>query len=327
MHRVLRLLALALMLTLVMSGAGGAMARAAGQSTPGSGTPGSGTPTAGSGPAIGTPVAIVDETSGDPLATITVTSVTDPFKGYSAYGKPDRGYRWVAVEVSVTNASETDPFPSPSYTLAISCPDGLVVAVGSVDLANGSDVTPLSTDDVAPKDTISGTVFFMVPTDEEIGSVVYADSTHFTLLGTESGVTMPKIGDDVKIVDSTGADYGTATVSRFDDPFTGNDPRSKPNRGYRYVAATVEITNTSGGDLDINAGQIFIQTSEGLLYTATGLSLASDSKVTPLNGDTVADGKTLSGTVFFEVPEGVDVTGVLFQADSSTMLNIGDPSA
>ena len=324
MRFVSRLVALTLALLLVLGGAGTVFA----QSTPEAGTPTSGTPAAGSrgGPAIGTDVTILDADTGDKVATISVDKVTDPFNDYSQYSKPDRGNRFVAVDYTITNTG-SDSFDNPAYDLSLATTDGELLTSTYVQPKDGSTVKPLATDAIKAGDSISGTLFYLVSNDLTVGGLVYAGSGHYTALASVDGLPNPAIGDTITISDTSGNDLATASVTQYIDPFKEYDQYSKPDRGNRDVAVTVKVTNTSGSDLDVSSYTFSLQTSEGLLYSTAYVQPKDGSKVTPFADGTVADGDSISGTIFFMIPDNVEVTGIFFQPDSGIMVNLGNPNA
>lgn len=324
MRFVYRLVALALALVLVLGGAGTAFA----QSTPESGTPTSGTPAAGSrgGPAIGTDVTILDADTGDKVATISVDKVTDPFKDYSQYSKPDRGNRFVAVDYTITNTG-SDAFASPAYDLGLATTDGYVLGTTYVQPKDGSKVEPLSTDSIAKGDSVSGTLFYLVPNDLKVGGLLYTDSGHLTDLAGVDGLPNPAIGDSIKVSDTSGNALAEASVTKYIDPFKDYDQYSKPDRGNRDVAVSVKVTNTSGSDLDVSAYTFSLQTSEGLLYSTAYVNPKEGSDLKAFEDGTVADGDSISGTIFFMIPTDVEVSGIFFQPDTGIVVNIGNPNA
>ena len=327
MRYVHRLVALALALTLVLGGAGTAFAQSTPTSgTPETGTPTSGTPAAGGGPALGTAVSILDADTGDEIATISADRVTDPFKDYSQYSKPDRGNRFVAVDYTITNTG-SDALDSPAYDLKLATTDGYLLDSTYVEPKDGSKVTPLATDPINSGDSLSGTLFYLVPNDLTVGGLVYAGSGHYTALASVDGLANPAIGDSIKISDTSGNALATASVTRYVDPFKDYDQSTKPDRGNRDIAVTVAVKNTSGSDLDVSSYDFSLQTTEGLLYSTAYVTPKDGSKVTPFADGTVADGDSISGTVFYMIPDGVDVSGVFYQPDSGIVVNIGNPNA
>ena len=61
----------------------------------------------------GTPVTILD-TTGAPMAEVTVNGVTDPFTGYESFSAPARGSRYILLDVTVTNTGSGLLTTSPS---------------------------------------------------------------------------------------------------------------------------------------------------------------------------------------------------------------------
>lgn len=74
----------------------------------------------------GTPVSIID-TSGAPVAEVTVNGVTDPFTGYDSSSAPPRGSRYILVDVTVTNLGAGVLSTSPSDFWVVDA-DGFVLS-------------------------------------------------------------------------------------------------------------------------------------------------------------------------------------------------------
>ena len=74
----------------------------------------------------GTPVTIMD-TSGAPMAEVTVNGVTDPFTGYESSSAPQRGSRYILLDVTVTNTGASVLSTSPSDFWVVDA-DGFVLS-------------------------------------------------------------------------------------------------------------------------------------------------------------------------------------------------------
>lgn len=325
MRLMYRTMTLLLALTLVLGGASAAVARDA---TPESGTPASGTPAAGSGPSIGTPVTIIDADTGDDVAKITVDKVTDPFEDYDKYSAPDRGSRVVAVDYTIKNLVKNDSFDSPTYDLSVSTVNGLLLGFAYVSPAEGADVTPLSTDDIKGGESTSGTLFYVLPEDLKIAGIYYTAYGHLTNLANIDAAASPAVGDEVTVVNTDGDDYARVKIDKYIEPFEDYDRYSAPESGQHDVAVTVSLTNLLKNDgIDFGPSDFTLQTSDGLLYSTSYVTPSDESKNTPLENDRVGGGDSASGTIFFTVPDDIEVTGVYYQPDFGIMANIGNPSA
>ncbi len=76
--------------------------------------------------APGTAVTILD-TTGAPMAEVTVNGVTDPFTGYESFSAPQRGSRYILLDVTVTNTGSGVLSTSPSDFWVVDA-DGFVLS-------------------------------------------------------------------------------------------------------------------------------------------------------------------------------------------------------
>jgi hypothetical protein len=74
----------------------------------------------------GTPVTILD-TTGAPMAEVTVNGVTDPFTGYESFSAPQRGSRYILLDVTVTNTGSGVLSTTPSDFWVVDA-DGFVLS-------------------------------------------------------------------------------------------------------------------------------------------------------------------------------------------------------
>ena len=327
MSTMQRLAAIALAFVLTIGTASGAFAQS--DATPGAGTPASGTPTANGDLAqIGDDVPIYDPESGDEIASITVNDVTDPFEDYDDYSAPDRGTKDIAVEYTITNEVANDSLDSPAYNLSLGTAEGLLLTSAYVGLPDDSDVTELSTDPILGGESTTGTLFYNVPDDTELGGIFYTGYGYYTLLADLGGTQNPAIGDDVTVYNADGDEYASVAVTDYQDPFEDYGEYTAPESGSRAIAVTVSLENLIQNDgIDFSPYDFTLQTSEGFLVSSTYVEPADGSDLTPLEDGRVGGGDSAEGTIFFELPEDVDVSGIIFQPDSGIIVNVGNPNA
>ena len=126
---------------------------------------------------------VISDASGNPVAEISVDSITDPFEGYDASSGPQRGFRFVMVTVTITNTGD-QPYQGYSYGLSLVDQDGFLATPTYVYRTDMS-VPDLVTDPIEPGASITGALFYQVLSDAEIASIVFQpDYTQFYLLAS-----------------------------------------------------------------------------------------------------------------------------------------------
>ena len=133
-----------------------------------------------------------------------------------------------------------------------------------------------------------------------------------------AGGNAPVIGDEVTIYDEeTLEEIATITVESVTDPFEEYSEFSAPESGTRFIAVEYTITNLIENDsLDSPAYNLALGTDQGLLVTQAFLSLADDSDIEELTTDEILGGESVTGTVFYQLPEGVEIGGLYYTAYS-----------
>lgn len=96
---------------------------------------------------------------GNPTASLEVTGITDDWQDYDANQEPDRGARYVAVSFTVTNLTGDDMEVHTNH-FTLTDTEGAVQRNSNVRLADGAETELLETTDLAPGESIDGTLVF-----------------------------------------------------------------------------------------------------------------------------------------------------------------------
>lgn len=120
---------------------------------------------------LDTPQTIVDF-FGDQL-TVTATGIIDPATAAPGSGLPDAGFRFVAVEFDIANASQNTIGGDANFSATATGSDGTTY---SADYGTVSECSNFIDGDfeVPPSDTASGCVVFEVPTSVSVQSVQFS---------------------------------------------------------------------------------------------------------------------------------------------------------
>ncbi len=133
----------------------------------------------------------------------------------------------------------------------------------------------------------------------------------------------PKVGDEVQYLSEDGDENAVIIVTKVTDPFDDFSEFFTPDEGARYVA--VELTIESTGDqADISSYDFGLQTMDGFFYSSTYASRDDDAKPVDLEDGTVQEGDSLSGVVFYAIPEKADLARLLWQPESGRLLVVAD---
>ena len=123
----------------------------------------------------GDAVTVVDE-RGDPILEITVNEVIEEWDDFAEFSTPDRGYFFVAMNVTVTNISD-DEQEVTDFDFMLRDEFGFLygTSFASVDEESESaEIGIFESDDVDAGDSITGLIIFAVPDDVELVDVFYA---------------------------------------------------------------------------------------------------------------------------------------------------------
>lgn len=158
--------------------------------------------------AAGTPVSIIGS-NGLEIAQIGVVSIADPWDGYEEFDAPDRGTRYVLVEVSFTNTSDQIVTTGSNDFIAID-DQGIVIDPGFVSFSDPS-MTSYDFVDLEPGATQQGFIAYQVFADLPIVQIVYGDRFDRSIVIADLGdgapsAPTPAAQSSTTDTDSTGTD-------------------------------------------------------------------------------------------------------------------------
>lgn len=107
----------------------------------------------------GTPVSILN-TSGAPMADVTVNGVTDPFTGHDSFSAPPRGSRYILLDVTVTNTGSGVLSVSPSDFWVVDA-EGFVLSSTFVTRTD-TTLPDFNYVDLNPGDSLQGAIIYSV---------------------------------------------------------------------------------------------------------------------------------------------------------------------
>lgn len=124
-------------------------------------------------PAVGDAVTYLTD-DGEERGLVTVEGVTDPFEEFGEFFEPEDGARYIAAEITFENIDEDDDaFEVQTFDLGILLEGGYLLPIAFVSLDEDTEIEELEDTEVAPGDSVTGTVFFAVPEDAEATDIYY----------------------------------------------------------------------------------------------------------------------------------------------------------
>lgn len=139
------------------------------------------------------------------------------------------------------------------------------------------------------------------------------------------GAVDPRVGDTVAYLDETGDEIALVTVLDVVDPFEDFGEYFDVDADSRYVAIEVEVEST-GDELDVEPYDFGLQTVDGFFFGDTFVSRdpgVGDDRP-ELETTEVEEGDSISGLLFFEVPEEAELARLIWQADTGRLLVLVD---
>lgn len=261
----------------------------------------------------GTAVSVVDNT-GTPSYTLTVDKLDDPFTGFNPSNAPQRGFHFVAIDISLFNAS-TAAVTSTGNFIAVDA-DGFanqqayvsrVSADGQID-----DYSNLSVD---PGKVGRAIVFFQVLNDTKITQIVFQPDYQRWITVLDMNKTAISPGTKVSFLDANLQPVADITVTEVIDPLTDFNPSSPPQRGFAYAGINVTIANTGAAALTANSSDFTVVDVDGFTAAVAGVNrTANATAATPdlQSGASIEPGQSLTGVISYQVLKGSKLNQVFY---------------
>lgn len=133
-------------------------------------------------------VEVIDE-RGDPYLTIVVEETHDPWEDFAEYSTPDRGFRYVALVVTVENVGNRTEDVT-DFDFFLRDEQGFIYGDSYVSLLEDSpseEIGVFESTDLEPGDSVTGVLVFYVPTEAEIVDAFYAPSGRLITIAVLGG--------------------------------------------------------------------------------------------------------------------------------------------
>lgn len=133
-------------------------------------------------------VDVLDE-RGDPFVAITVDETIDEWEDFSEFSTPERGFRYVALVVTVENIGE-DAVEVTDFDFFIRDEQGFIYGTTFANIdeeSESAEIGEFESTDVAAGDSYTGIMVFGVPNEAEIVDAFYAPSGRLITVATLGG--------------------------------------------------------------------------------------------------------------------------------------------
>jgi lipopolysaccharide export LptBFGC system permease protein LptF len=133
-------------------------------------------------------VEVLDE-RGDPWFAITVNETIDDWDDYSEFSTPDRGFRYVALVVTVENLSE-DTAEVTDFDFFVRDEQGFIYGTSFASIeeeSESAEIGEFESTDVAAGESYTGIMIFGVPNDAQIVDAFFAPTGRLITVATLGG--------------------------------------------------------------------------------------------------------------------------------------------
>lgn len=122
------------------------------------------------------------------------------------------------------------------------------------------------------------------------------------------------VGSPVAIYDELGNERAKITVTEFIDPFLDWSDYGAPQRGERFVLATIQVEATGARPLDVSSYDFKLLDDQGIIYSYGYVSRSDASMVShpDLEDASMLPGETITGSIALNIPEVVVLSQMIF---------------
>lgn len=271
----------------------------------------------------GAPVPYLDE-AGNQLGTLLIRDFADPYTEFDPASPPGEGLRYALLTLTF-EAAEDQSFPADPYGVQLLDSNGYVHRSQWVPRPAESVLPDLQSQTLAPFDRISGVIPYVLPADAQIVSIVYrGDGRRLMTIAELADVGAVPVGEPKPIADAAGAVSGSVTVRAVQDPFVDFDPNGPPAAGMRYVVLDTLFEAAEDGALQASPGNVMLVAADGMLYGPSWVPRPQPVLLQYLEAQPLSPGDRVSGVIGFTVPEGSDITAVVYNPEGNRYLPLVD---
>jgi hypothetical protein len=281
-----------------------------------------GTPSAGGG---GEAVTIYGPDA-QPVGTVSVDEVIDPFEDFDSGSQPARGYRWVMAVVTIT-AGERALSPNSSGFSALDS-EGFLAYQSYVYRTSeqSAELPDMTGDEIPAGQSRTGAVFFAIFMGMEIASIEYSLNSDMSIPVYQPSGSQVAAGDVISISANDGSPMLEITVDGVIDPLEDYDSSYAPQRGFYYTAVVVTITNSGSRVYQTSPYNFTVVDHEGFISNAAGVYRTSEgtAMLPDLPYQDLEPGASVTGLVSFQLVSGAQMASVIFQPTYDRRVRIAE---
>lgn len=261
-----------------------------------------------------------------PIGTMRLTELVDPFTDVDPSAAPAPGTRWVMVVLAY--AAGDAPLALDGRRVELVGDDGSVASSTDAVRPPASDAAVPAFDQVTlePGASATGAVFFRVSDGVAPAFLQYhVAAGHISTVADLRPRPLPSIAT-VAYAGPDGPASLRIAVTGVIDAQTGAD--SPPDPGTRYVSFAIAVTNTGSAETRVDPAAFVVVDGRGALAASIdpprsfdAMNAKPDLEYAPL-----APGATVAGLVHFAVAEDAVLTAVLFIPDNGWQFRVADPT-
>jgi hypothetical protein len=289
----------------------------------------------------GEPVSVTGP-DGSPLVAVTVNTVLDPFENYSSSSAPERGYRYIAIDLTIENLSDA-PLTVDTSRFAAVDSDGFLADSTYYIADSDEEIAEFSYAPIPAGETQVGRVYFQALIGADISRVLYfsqySDNRQFVILAdagpdgfSSSEVVLPTpvpVSEDCNGADQWYSDVLDEIITNLSPLIDSINALQDADEATLNPSAILGVKDSVDG-VSANlaelapppAAEAFQQL---MLASLNDLSQALDDLATAVDGNdsaAIAEAKTKVATIIDDVMNGDEVQGAfddLLEACPNTM--------
>lgn len=131
----------------------------------------------------------------------------------------------------------------------------------------------------------------------------------------------------VIVYNQDGTVLGAISVVEVIDPFELYDPGYPPERSHRQVAVTFDVENTGQRPWSFNPAHLYLVDEQGYSVQGMNARLTEDATIAIMASQDVALGATLTGSVVYQIPNGVAIDRLVYSPASDRLITVARMSS
>lgn len=278
------------------------------------------------GPKLGEPANIYDN-NGEPIGTVTVTEIVDPYSTFDVINSPPaRGYRWVIATVTFSAGANTIPVNTSGFVLIDTGGYSVYQGYYYQSSDDAEKYPPFSASEVPAGQEVTGSIYFQVFNGEKAAIIEYSPTYEQVVVAVDLREAGVAPGDVTVWTTTDDSIVGELSVAGVVDPLEDYDSSYPPQRGFRYVAVAIHFNNTGTRPVSLSSYSFSATDHEGFVVTSAGVYRTPEATAAlpDLPYDPVLPGTETTGIVTFLMINGATLKDVNFVPTSDRRVRIAE---